>query len=81
MERDNFQRFKRHITSRCDFADRAWRESNLKPDERMPLKKFRAWAKANPGIFSFLDELQIELSKFIHLDDLHVQCEVEMLTF
>ena len=61
METDSVPRYKDKIKSRGTWlADQVWKAEGL-GDRSMSRSKFRAWAEKNPGIFSFLEDLQLAL--------------------
>ena len=59
-------RFKEKIRNNLEWLpDQVWQSEHITGDS-MTSSQFRKWAKKNPNMFSFLDELQVTLAKALH---------------
>jgi Ca2+-binding EF-hand superfamily protein len=64
LETDAMPRFQRKVRDhKIPFVDEIWKEQKIAANKQMNKKQFREWAKSNPGVFSFLEDLQRVLHK------------------
>lgn len=64
MESDPLQRFKEKLRhNKSWLGDQVWKQEGIKPNVSISKKQFMKWAKKNPGVFDFLQELRITLGK------------------